>query len=51
MLLTTYGMVLHNADELATASQRGGLAFSDIGDDRDDDSCTWDVMFLDEVGT
>ncbi len=51
VLLTTYGMVLHNAEELGSARRRGGLAFGDGADDDDDDDdkCSWDVMFLDEV--
>ncbi len=39
VLLTTYGMVLHNA---------GSLAESDEHDP--DDGPLWDVMILDEVG-
>ena len=42
ILLTTYGMVLHNSDALSLRqTQRRG--------DEDDDKPLWDFMILDEV--
>ena len=44
ILLTTYGMVLHNSDAL---SLRREQRFSD--DDDDGERPSWDFMILDEV--
>ena len=48
MLLTTYGMVLHNAAELGAAPRRGGIGICD-DEDEGEDSPGWDVIFMDEV--
>jgi len=40
VLLTTYGMVLHNADALSQPQRQDGA---------DEDQPLWDIMFLDEV--
>ena len=48
MLLTTYGMVLHNADDLGAAPRHSGLQASD-GKDDNDGNPGWDVIFMDEV--
>ena len=49
MLLTTYGMVLHNSDDLGRGHRRSGTVDTRGGQDDDDDSCIWDIIFLDEV--
>ena len=52
VLLTTYGMVQHNAQELAQRPRFAQLGSGASADDAEDEAMPlWDFMILDEVAT
>lgn len=51
ILLTTYGMVLHNAQQLQACPRSWRRSTDETDDEVDGQRRLWDVMFLDEVSS